>query len=159
MKKRIYIYSLMLFIIDIVIKLVIKNNMNLYSSITLIPNFFNLTYVINDGAAFSILEGKQIFLIILAIIVLIAILHYLHKDKLNKIKTIYYSLLIGGILGNLLDRIIYNGVIDYLDFKIFTYDAPIFNLADTFIFFGVVLILFEGIKGDKNGNRSIGKWY
>ena len=154
MKKRIIIYSLILFIIDLIVKLIVKNNMNLYDSIVIIPNFFNLTYVMNDGAAFSILQGKQIFLIILAILVLIAIIYYIRKDNLNKLKIIYYSLLIGGILGNLLDRIFYNSVIDYLDFKIFSYDYPIFNLADTFIFLGVVLILLEGIKGDKNGNRS-----
>ena len=155
MKKRIIILSSILFIIDIIIKLIIKNNMNLFDSIVIIPNFFNITFVMNEGAAFSILQGKQIFLIILACLVLISIIYYIRKDNLNNLKVIYYSLLIGGILGNLLDRIIYNSVIDYLDFKIFSYDYPIFNLADTFIFFGVVLILIEGIKGDKNGNRSI----
>lgn len=154
MKKRIIIYSLILFIIDLIVKLIIKNNMNIFDSIVIIPNFFNLTYVMNNGAAFSILQGKQIFLIILAILVLIAIIYYIRKDNINRLKTIYYSLLIGGILGNLLDRILYNSVIDYLDFKIFSYDYPIFNLADTFIFCGVVLIILEGIKGDKNGNRS-----
>lgn len=154
MKKKIFIYSSILFIVDLVIKLIIKNNLLLSNSIILIPNFFKLTYVINNGAAFSILQGKQIFLIILSIVVINIIVYYLYKDKLNKYKIIYYSLLLGGIFGNLFDRIIYKGVIDYLDFNILGYDAPIFNLADTFIFFGVVLILLEGVK---NGNRSIRK--
>ena len=154
MKKRIFIYCSILFILDFIVKLIIKNTFILTKSIIIIPNFFNLTYVINDGAAFSILKGKQIFLIILSIPVLFFIIYYIRKDKLNNYKIIYYSLLIGGIFGNLIDRIIYNGVIDYLDFNIFGYDAPIFNLADTYIFFGVVLILLEGVK---NGNRSIRK--
>ena len=154
MKKKIFIYSSILFILDFIVKLIIKNTFILTKSIIIIPNFFNLTYVINDGAAFSILKGKQIFLIILSIVVLLFIIYYIRKDKLNNYKLIYYSLLIGGIFGNLIDRIIYNGVIDYLDFNILGYDAPIFNLADTYIFFGVVLILLEGVK---NGNRSIRK--
>ena len=154
MKRKILIYSIILFILDFVTKLIIKSNLILNKSITIIPKFFRLTYVKNSGAAFSILKGKQIFLIVLSIIVIDFIIYYIFKDKLNKYKVIYYSLLIGGIFGNLFDRIIYNGVIDYLDFNIFNYNAPIFNLADTFIFFGVVLILLEGVK---NGNRSIRK--
>lgn len=154
MKRKILIYSIILFILDFVTKLIIKSNLILNKSITIIPKFFRLTYVKNSGAAFSILKGKQIFLIVLSIIVIDFIIYYIFKDKLNKYKVIYYSLLIGGIFGNLFDRIIYNGVIDYLDFNIFKYNAPIFNLADTFIFFGVVLILLEGVK---NGNRSIRK--
>ena len=155
MKRKVYIYSLLLVLLDFFIKILIKNNLELYQSIEIIPNFFRITYVKNIGAAFSILEGKQIFLIILGLLVLGIIFRYLKKDKLNKIKTIYYSLLIGGIIGNLIDRIIYNGVIDYLDFNIFSYEAPIFNLADIFIFFGVVIILLEG--GKKDGNKCLRK--
>ncbi len=154
MKRKILIFSSILFIFDFIIKLIIKSKIILNKSITIIPNFFRLTYVENSGAAFSILRGKQLFLIILSIIVIDFIIYYIYKDKLNKYKVVYYSLLLGGIFGNLIDRIIYNKVIDYLDFKIFNFNAPIFNLADTFIFFGVVLILLEGVK---NGNRSIRK--
>ena len=154
MKRKILIFSSILFIFDFIIKLIIKSKIILNKSITIIPNFFRLTYVENSGAAFSILRGKQLFLIILSIIVIDFIIYYIYKDKLNKYKVVYYSLLLGGIFGNLIDRIIYNKVIDYLDFNIFNFNAPIFNLADTFIFFGVVLILLEGVK---NGNRSIRK--
>ena len=79
--------------------------------------------------------------------------HYMNKDKLNNYKVIYYSLLIGGILGNILDRIIYKGVIDFLDFKIFGYDYPIFNLADSFIVISVILMIIEIIRG-RHGNKS-----
>ena len=157
MKRKVYLLSILFFILDLISKLVIVNNMTLYKSINLIPNFFNLTYVKNTGAAFSILRGRQIFLIILAISILLAIIIFLKKENLNNLKIIYYSLLIGGIIGNLFDRIIYNSVIDFLDFKILGYDAPIFNLADTFIFIGVMLIIYESIKGGLNGNRSIRK--
>ena len=155
MKKKILIISLVLFIIDILIKILVKTNLNVFETITLIPNFFNITYVINDGAAFSILEGKQLFLSILAIVVLGLLIYYLFKEKLNNYKVIYYSLIIAGILGNLFDRIVYHGVIDYFDFKLFNYDAPIFNLADSFIVIGVGLIIIEVIRKELlNGNKS-----
>ncbi len=154
MKKKILIISLILFIIDILIKILVKTNLSVFESITLIPNFFNITYVINDGAAFSILEGKQLFLSILAIVVLGILIYYLFKEKLNNYKVTYYSLIIAGILGNLFDRIVYHGVIDYFDFKLFNYDAPIFNLADCFIVIGVGLIIIEVIRKELYGNKS-----
>lgn len=152
MKKKVFIFSGICLLLDFMIKIIVRNTMFLYKSIEVVPNFFRLTYVINDGAAFSILKGKQFFLILLAIIVLIFLIFNLMKEDLTKLKGIYYSLLIGGILGNMVDRILYYGVIDYLDFTILSYDAPIFNLADTFIFIGVVLFLVEGVR-KKDGIR------
>ena len=154
MKKKVYFLSLILLIIDIVSKLIIKNNFELYQSTVVIPDFFSLTYVINTGAAFSILQDKKIFLILLGLIVLIFLVYYLKKEKLDNLKVVYYSLLFSGIIGNLIDRIIYKGVIDFLDFKIFNFDAPIFNLADTFICIGVFLIIIKNIKGELYANRS-----
>lgn len=145
MRKKVYILSLILFLIDLISKLIVINTIKIYSSIIVIPNFFYITYVRNVGAAFSILEGKQIFLIVLGLIILFGIIKYLYKEKLNSYKIIYYSLLIGGIIGNLYDRIVYNSVIDFLDFKLFSYNAPIFNMADTFIFIGVALIIIESV--------------
>ena len=110
MKRKIYIFSFLFLMIDFISKLIIKNNMLLNSSISVIKNFFSITYVHNTGAAFSIFSGRQIFLIILGFLVLIGIIYYLRKEKLNNYKIIYYSLLIGGIIGNLIDRIVYNYV-------------------------------------------------
>ena len=153
MKKRIYILTFILLLIDIIFKLIIKNAMNLYQSIIIIPNFFNITYVNNIGAAFSILEGKQLFLIIIGIIFLIFLIINIRKEEINKLKLIYYSLLISGILGNLIDRIIYGFVIDFLDFKIFNMSFPTFNLADTFICISVILIIIESLIGGKNAGN------
>lgn len=146
MKKKVYILSIIFLLIDIFTKQLVKNTLNLYDSIPIIPNFFSITYVINDGAAFSILKGELWFFIILGFVLLFFIFYYLQKEKLNIYKTIYYSLLIAGVLGNLLDRMLYKGVIDFLDFTIFSYNAPIFNLADTFIVISVILIVFESLK-------------
>ena len=146
MKKKVYILSIIFLLIDIFTKQLVKNILNLYDSIPIIPNFFSITYVINDGAAFSILKGELWLFIILGFVLLFFIFYYLQKEKLNIYKTIYYSFLIAGVLGNLLDRMLYKGVIDFLDFTIFSYNAPIFNLADTFIVISVILIVFESLK-------------
>ena len=146
MKKKVYILSIIFLLIDIFTKQLVKNTLNLYDSIPIIPNFFSITYVINDGAAFSILKGELWLFIILGFVLLFFIFYYLQKEKLNIYKTFYYSLFIAGVLGNLLDRMLYKGVIDFLDFTIFSYNAPIFNLADTFIVISVILIVFESLK-------------
>lgn len=146
MKKKVYILSIIFLLIDIFTKQLVKNTLNLYDSIPIIPNFFSITYVINDGAAFSILKGELWLFIILGFVLLFFIFYYLQKEKLNIYKTFYYSLLIAGVLGNLLDRMLYKGVVDFLDFTIFSYNAPIFNLADTFIVISVILIVFESLK-------------
>ena len=150
--KKVCLYSIFCFLIDFFVKLVIKTNLNLYESIVVIPNFFSLTFVYNEGAAFSILEGKKVFLVLLGLILITILFLYLRKEKLTNYKITYYSLLIGGILGNMYDRIFHPGVIDFFDFKLFNYDAPIFNLADTFIVIATILIILEGVI--KYGNSS-----
>ena len=151
--KKIYMYSLLFFIIDFFSKLIVKTNLKLFQSIEVIPNFFNITFVYNEGAAFSILEGKKILFILLGLLLIIGLVIFIRKEKLTKYNTLYYSLLIGGVLGNMFDRIFYPGVVDFFDFKLFTYDAPIFNVADSFIVIATILIIIE-ILGGKNENRS-----
>ena len=146
--KQIFKYSFILILIDQIIKLVISN---MLENITIIKNFFNLTYVENTGAAFSILENSRIFLIIITFISIFLIYKYLLKDKkIKKIETIVYSLLLGGIIGNLIDRIIYGYVIDYLEFIIFNKHMPIFNFADICIVIGTTLFLYLTIKEETN---------
>lgn len=140
MKKIIGLSSVFL-IIDIIVKLIVKSKLVIQQSIKVIDNFFYITYVKNTGAAWSILSGKQTFLIIFTLIVIIALFIYLYKKKTyTKLETVGYSLLISGALGNLIDRIVYGYVIDYLNFYIFNYDFPIFNIADSCIVIGIVLL-------------------
>ena len=79
------------------------------------------------------------------------------KDVKTKLDIISYSLLIGGIVGNLFDRIFYKEVIDFLSFNIFGYMFPVFNLADTFICIGIFIIIIKLLKGEKNENSSTRK--
>lgn len=144
----VYIICIILLIIDFISKRIVISNLELGKSIKVIKNFFYLTYTRNTGAAFSILEDSQILLIIITVIILFFINKNLNRSKLSKTETISFGLILGGIFGNLYDRIFYKYVIDFLDFKIFGYNYPIFNLADTFIVIGVFILLIKYIKED-----------
>lgn len=148
--KKVYIFALISLIIDQIVKILVSNYLILGQTIKIINNFFYLTYVQNKGAAFSILIGYRYILIIITFI----FLYYLHKcikkqKSFNKLEIISYGLLFGGIIGNLIDRIIYGYVIDYFDFMIFNYNFPIFNLADSFIVIGcIILVINSYLKGE-----------
>lgn len=145
-KKNIYYISIILLILDQIIKIIIQKNMSLYQEIILIPNFFSLNYVKNTGAAFSILQNNSSILLIISFLSVIILNYYIIKEKnITKLSKISFGLLLGGIYGNLLDRIIYRSVIDYLSFSILNYSFPIFNLADIGITIGVGLIIIETI--------------
>ena len=136
--------SLAVILIDIITKLLVSNNMLLNKSITIIPNFFYLTYARNYGGAWSIFENSTLIITIISLIVIIGIIYYLYKNKTTKkLEIIGYSLLLGGAIGNLIDRIIYGYVIDFLDFYILGYDYPIFNIADIGIVIGIILLLIS----------------
>lgn len=151
MKKFILILSTLLMFIDQLIKYFVIHNLELYKSIKLIPNFFYITFVKNDGAAFSILSGNRWLLIAIGIIALIFMIKLIIMDKkITKLDVVSYSLVIGGILGNLVDRILYGSVIDYLDFYLFGYNAPVFNFADSCIVIGAIIIICVLIKEGNN---------
>lgn len=145
--KKFYLVSLISFMIDRIIKiLVVLLNID---NVTIINNFFNINLAYNYGAAWSILTGKKIFLILISIIIVIGIYFILIRGKkLRTYESITYGLLIGGILGNLFDRIVYGYVIDFLDFYIFGYDFPIFNLADSFIVISIFMLIVDLIRGE-----------
>ena len=136
----------MIFIIDQIVKLIIGFNIDLNTSITVVNNFFYISNVHNYGAAFSILYGNRLFLIVVSIFALVFVYYFMLKNKdLTKLDIAIYSFLIGGILGNLFDRIIYGYVVDFLDFHFFEYDFPIFNIADVCIVFSIFLIIVDSL--------------
>lgn len=147
--KKLIFLTLIFIFIDQLSKGLVNLYMYLNQSINIIPNFFNLTYVRNIGAAFSILPGSRWLFVILSIIALnIIYIFFINNKKLNTKEIIIFSLLQGGIIGNLIDRILYGYVIDFLDFNIFGLDFAIFNLADIFIVISIILLI---IVGDKDG--------
>ena len=153
MSKREDIYKItaIILIIDQIVKLIINNSLELYQAIKVIPGFFSIIFVKNTGAAFSILEDNTVFLVILSVIVIIILDRFIKKEKnLTKLSIISFGLILGGIFGNLIDRIIHHGVIDYLSFTFFGYSFPIFNIADITITCGVGLLLLSMILEKKN---------
>ena len=150
--KLIYIIFICV-LIDQIIKVIINNYVS--SSITIIKNFFYITNAYNYGGAWSILYGKRILFIIITLILIYLIYKIFIKDnKLSNKDNIIYGMLLGGTIGNLLDRIFRGYVIDYLDFYIFGYDYPVFNFADMLIVISVIFIIIKLIRGDKSENRS-----
>lgn len=155
--KKIGIISLIVIIIDRILKVLVTNNFVLNVRNKIIDGFFYITNCHNEGAAFSLFSGNVLFLIFITLIVLFLIYRTINKENVNKIGILAYGLLLGGILGNLYDRIFYGYVIDYLDFVIFKFNFAIFNLADAAIVVGaILLIVFEGSDNDgrKNKDRS-----
>lgn len=155
--KKIGIISLIVIIIDRILKVLVTNNFVLNVRNKIIDGFFYITNCHNEGAAFSLFSGNVLFLIFITLIVLFLIYRTINKANVNKIGILAYGLLLGGILGNLYDRIFYGYVIDYLDFVIFKFNFAIFNLADAAIVIGaILLIVFEGSDNDggKNKDRS-----
>lgn len=155
-KEQVIVYLLagLFFICDLISKFIILKSGDLLFKKEIIKNFFYLDLQKNTGAAFSILEGAKMFFIILAFIVLFFIHKYLLKEKLNTLKIISYSMLVGGICGNLYDRIFYSYVVDFLSFKFGSYYFPVFNFADTFIVLGVIIMFIDIFVGGYNEVRS-----
>lgn len=149
--KVIWFISLICIMFDQFIKLLINNSIDLYEQIVIIKDFFYLTNVRNYGAAWSILSGSRVVLILITLVIIFGLyFFFIKKEKLNIHEKVIYGLLYGGIIGNLLDRIFRGYVIDYLDFLIFGYNYPVFNLADILIVISMLSLIFFIIKGDKN---------
>lgn len=147
--KNVYIISLIMVIIDQFIKAVVSYNMHLYDTFTLIKGFLDINLVHNTGAAFSFLQGGRVLFIVIALIVILLISMYINSnDDVDKKKTLIYSLLLGGIVGNLIDRIIHGYVIDYISFTIINYKFPVFNFADICIVIAVIIALIFTVKED-----------
>ena len=150
MKKNIFKTIIIVFLsvlLDRIIKVLITKLVPLNSTINIIKKVFYITNVHNKGAAFSIMYGETIILIMLSIIFLGLIIFYMYKNNKYNIE---YSLIIGGLLGNLIDRIIFGYVIDYIGVNIFSYSFPIFNIADSLIVIGAFIFI---IRKDKVGDR------
>ena len=154
MKKERMISCIILIFIDQLVKFLITNNITLNNEVVIIPKFFYLTNVLNTGGAFSILSGNTIILAIVGLTVLFFLIKYLNNRKLSFITNIAYGILLGGIISNIIDRICLNGVRDYIGIKIFSYNYPIFNIADMGIVIGAILIVLFEYRGEIHGNRS-----
>lgn len=139
--KKVWGIASIIVVLDQFIKYLFTTSMTFGESIQLIPQFFSFTLVKNTGVAFSLFSGSQIPIVVLSIMILFLLYMWVFKQKKNRWNILSFGLLFGGIIGNLIDRIFRAGVIDYLDFNLFGYDAPIFNLADIAVVIGACLLI------------------
>ena len=140
--------------IDLLLKYLVSTYL---TTVNIIDNFFSLTYVLNDGAAFSLFASRTYLLILIALICLFFIIYELKNNLDDRVLSIGYSLVLAGLLGNFLDRLIDGYIIDYLSFKILGYNYPIFNFADILIVVGIIVVIIKEIlkeRGKKNEIRS-----
>ncbi len=136
-------------LLDQFLKAYIGATMNLHESIPVIEGYFNITYVKNPGAAFGFLanaapEFRSLFLITVTVIAVVLILYFISKNTAKEMfLTFSLSLILGGAVGNLIDRIRFGEVTDFLDVYISSHHWPAFNIADSAISLGAIVLVIE----------------
>ncbi len=142
-----WVLTLVVLILDRVSKLFISKVMIVGETRVVIDDFFRITYVQNTGAAFSILQNGRWLLIGLGVLVVGLLVWYLQKNRPQKrIDTWGYAFLLGGTIGNLIDRLWFGYVIDFLDFELGGYQFAIFNIADIGIVLGVMMLIIGTVR-------------
>ncbi|GEL75950.1 signal peptidase II [Tenuibacillus multivorans] len=154
-----YILTLIIIFFDQITKWMVKSSMELYESVEVIPGFFSITSHRNSGAAWGILEGQMWLFYIVTVIVIGIIIYYMQQYK-NSYPWLMvgFAIILGGAIGNFIDRIYLQEVIDFIDVVIFGYDFPIFNIADSALTVGVIFVIImmlidEMKKKGKNANE------
>ena len=156
MKKKYYVgisllVAFLIIVIDQVTKWIIASSMKIGDSYEVIPNFLNITSHRNNGAAWGILSGKMFFFYIITVIILIVfVLFFIKEAQYNLFMQLAISLLFAGALGNFIDRLFNGEVVDFIDTNIFGYDFPIFNVADSSLTIGVILVIIALLKDTTN---------
>lgn len=152
--------SLIALIADQGTKFLVRYILKIYETRVVVPHFWNWTLVYNKGAAFSLLDNRgawaRIFFGVVAFVVSIWLIHYILSKAFSRLTGIALSLILGGALGNLVDRIIFGKVTDFIQWYYHGYYWPAFNVADSCIFVGVTILIVEGIffSKDKHGTTS-----
>lgn len=138
------IITTILVIIDQFTKYLTVENIALHEVVEVIPNILSFTYIQNSGAAFSILEGQMLFFYIITAFVIVFLLYYMYTEaRENKILGVLLSIVLAGAIGNFIDRLLYQYVIDMIQLEFI--DFAIFNVADTYLSVGVFLLLIYTI--------------
>jgi signal peptidase II len=137
-----YALAVLVLIIDQCSKWMVIHNMELGQSIPIIPDFFYFTSIRNNGAAWSMFEGQFIFFFIITVVVLAVVIYYMQKlGRKQPLLGTSLGFIIGGTLGNFVDRLIRGEVVDFIHVYIINYSFPVFNIADSSLFIGVVLLI------------------
>lgn len=129
--------------------------MVLGESITIIENFLYITSHRNRGAAWGILQGQMWFFYIITLVVIVGIVYYMVKYAKGKaLLGLSLGLLLGGAIGNFIDRLFRKEVVDFVDTYIFSYDFPIFNVADSALVVGVALLMIQMFREEREAKKE-----
>lgn len=153
MKKRAIVAVIVLLLIglDQLVKSYIVQQIPLGEVRSWIPNFVSLTYLQNRGAAFSILQDQQWLFAIITLVVMVGAIWYLHKHMEDSLWMVLgLTLIIAGGLGNFIDRVSQGFVVDM--FRLDFINFAIFNVADSYLTVGVIILLIAMLKEEINGN-------
>jgi len=153
---KVLFVSAILVLADQVSKAIVVRTMSLYESVPVIENFFHFTYITNDGMAFGIdfPFGYFIFSLVSALLTLF-LFWYLWTVRNDSLAIrLGLAMIIAGAVGNLIDRLMLGEVIDFLDFMIGNFHWYVFNLADSYVTVGMVLILTDSIFFEKKREKS-----
>lgn len=154
MNRKIFVISVVTLIIDQICKSIVQALFRLGESITLLPSFLKLTYIHNEGAAWGIFANRPIVIIVGTMVALFVLYRYMYSFRKTSVNEFAFGLLVGGITGNLIDRVLFGYVRDFIDIYIFGYDFPVFNFADTAIVVGVILLIIAILKGEDRRENS-----
>ena len=150
-----YVIALFIIGIDQLTKWIIVSTMELGERITVIENFFYITSHRNSGAAWGILQGQMLFFYIVTAVVVIGIIYYIQKfAKNDTLLAIGLSFVLGGAIGNFIDRLFHQEVVDFADFYIFNYNFPIFNVADSALTIGVIIVIIATIMDERKKGKA-----
>ena len=127
-------------------KLYVKSHFQLYQAIAIVPGWLDLTYTLNPGAAFSLFASmsaafRAVFFIILSIVAIVVLVALLARRSTPLGSAVAFALILGGTVGNLIDRLAHGKVVDFIYFHHRSFHYPVFNIADSAITVGVAIIV------------------
>ncbi|MCR2803679.1 signal peptidase II [Paenibacillus soyae] len=151
-----YLITIAVFIVDFITKKMVATKMNLADEISVIGNFFLITSHRNRGAAFGILQEQRTFFIIITCVIVAGLLWYTHSVRKTGKPALFWglTLVLGGALGNFIDRVRFGEVVDFFKFNFGSYTFPIFNVADSAIVVGVGLILLDTLLAARDERKQ-----
>lgn len=148
----VYLIALLVYGMDQWLKWVVRTHMVLGNEVQVIKSVLYLDYIRNPGAAFSILPNARWLLILIALLVMVGVIYAERRLRHSWLAKFGLALVLGGLLGNLTDRVLSGTVVDYVYFKIINF--PIFNLADVAIDVGVGLLLLFSLRNDRPKEKA-----
>ncbi|GLB61250.1 signal peptidase II [Cytobacillus sp. NCCP-133] len=150
-----YIIALFVIALDQLTKWLIVKNFELGESVKVVEDFLYITSHRNRGAAWGILQGQMWFFYVITAIVIIGIIYYIQKAAKGKLLLgVSLGLMLGGAIGNFIDRVYRKEVVDFINTYIFGYDFPVFNIADSALVIGVGMLMIQMLLEEREAKKE-----